>query len=98
MGTQLSNGKEHSSPPHFSYVPMSIVVKRSPISATAELLFGLLVREFALTNAILRRNGRITHLQPSWFNTHPQTTLSKLFIYSVLRLTQPPTLSRMGNK
>ena len=36
------HGKGHSSP-HFR--PMSIVAKRSPISATAELLLGLLVHQ-----------------------------------------------------
>jgi len=37
-----ADGKGHSSPLHFrhmSFRPMSIVAKRSPISATAELLF-----------------------------------------------------------
>ena len=36
MGTQLPHGKGHSSP---TFRPMSIVVKRSPISATAELSY-----------------------------------------------------------
>ena len=30
--------KGHSSPPPFTFQPMSVVAKRSPISATAELL------------------------------------------------------------
>ena len=36
-GAQLPHGKAHSSPTP-SFRPMSIVAKRSPISATAELL------------------------------------------------------------
>ena len=40
MGTQLSPQKGGTHPPNFR--PMSIVAKRSPISATAELLYFLL--------------------------------------------------------
>jgi len=44
MGTQLPHGKGHNSP---RFSAMSIAAKRSPISATAELLFRSLQKIFA---------------------------------------------------